>query len=76
MAQQAAVMEAEETKEEEEALEVVEEALEVVVESLEVEEVDEVVEEAGVEVPLVEVVEHLQLLIPARRSACLTQKMV
>ena len=61
MAQQAAAaavarMEAEE---EEEALE---EALEVV---------DGVVEEAGVEAPLVEVVEHPHLLIPAPRLACL-----
>ena len=77
MAQQAVAprMEAEEAKEEEVGMEVV---VVVVVEGAEEEEEEEEdgVEEVGVEVPLVEVVEDPQLLILARWSTCLIQMMV
>ena len=73
MVQQAAAakIKAEEIKEEEEALE----EMVVVGEVGEVGEVevDEAVEEAGVEAPLVEVVEHRQLVLPILPQQSLNQ---
>ena len=73
MVQQAAAakIKAEEIKEEEEALE----EMVVVGEVGEVGEVevDEAVEEAGVEAPLVEVVEHRQLVLPILSQQSLNQ---
>ena len=79
MAQQAVAprMEAEGAKEEEVGMEVV--VVVAVVEGAEEEEEEEEedgVEEVGVEVPVVEVMEDPQLLILARWSTCLIQMMV
>ena len=78
MVQQAAAakIKAEEIKEEEEALEEMVVVVVVVVGEVgevgEV-EVDEAVEEAGVEAPLVEVVEHRQLVLPILPQQSLNQ---
>ena len=77
MVQQAAAakIKAEEIKEEEEALEEMVVVVVVVVagEVGEVDEVDEAVEEAGVEAPLVEVVERRQLVLPILPQQSLNQ---
>ena len=75
MVQQAAAakIKAEEIKEEEEALEEMVVVVVVVGEVEEVEEVDEAVEEAGVEAPLVEVVERRQLVLPILPQQSLNQ---